>query len=607
MTNSISMGFIRQAKKDVEAQQSQLDERSEQVRKSILDFNKKFVKSIETANKLIDSLDDNKAKKALENSVKKAEKIAGIRKRLEKKGASISEKEAQEFINTAEQVIKEVDKQQGVSRAASTLSTNVRDFFVSNAEKISQSGLTDEASTVALRAASPEAAFVTEALGFSLGDAFTSLGGFFSGDRNKGNDGDDVDALLDGVESRIRDNNEEIVVADNQRNEKNLEVKAEQHDEVLAALDDVEDRISLSSSASSFIQGATATQAPSLIKNIGSALGTLITPLLMLGKILGKGSAIGIALSGIAFLGKVLIDSLSDSQIASIKSTVDNITTFAADILGEGFEVIASGLSKATSFVSENLGPAIGFLKDAFGPAISEFFSLGKTVFNTVVTAGQELGGVLASAAETLTPVFETISSSISSALEFIGPVVKETIPKIGTFFKEFFLGSILVFGDALEFTFSTINKIFTKIVETVSGIGEFFRDKISGVTDFFGIGQDEPIQAAAIAEPTIFGFVKDVAARTFDFDTDNINVNPALPTSNELEAGINQAQISNTILSNADRQERIQKEQTKETIKILTKTEEKKQKSSYQGRRSLDNSPVVSDDIGLVYTLGGG
>ena len=86
MTDSISFGFMKASQTEIENQQKELDKRTEQVRKSIVDFNDRFTKSITAASKVIDSIEDRKAQRELQEAVNKAKKFAEVQKGLKKKG-----------------------------------------------------------------------------------------------------------------------------------------------------------------------------------------------------------------------------------------------------------------------------------------------------------------------------------------------------------------------------------------------------------------------------------------------------------------------------------------------------------------------------------------
>ena len=77
------------------------------------------------------------------------------------------------------------------------------------------------------------------------------------------------------------------------------------------------------------------------------------------------------------------------------------------------------------------------------------------------------------------------------------------------------------------------------------------------------------------------------------------------IETSEGIENDMSQAQVAQSIKESAEIQANAVKEQGKVTVKAVEENSNKPDRM--QGQRTLDNSPVHSNDIGLVMILGGG
>ncbi|NNK83723.1 MAG: hypothetical protein HKO92_11420 [Flavobacteriaceae bacterium] len=374
-----------------------------------------------------------------------------------------------------------------------------------------------------------------------------------------------------------------------------------------------------------------------LISSVGSGalVGSAFGPL---------GALIG---AGVGGLAAVIADNISDEQLAIIKSAFSSLSTFFT-------ESVAPVISNIGSFIGGTLFPTLGkvggFLKDAFGPAINEFFKLGESVFNAMSLS-----------AEGLVRIIPPVIDAMVSAGKFVN---ENVVPPVSSFLKEFVLGSILTFGKVLEITIGGVRAVFDTVVDSIIKVGEFLgtgaaiavetttkvigwvsstyetvsnfiSDGITTISDFFtSVGEsisslidkimvpiksvkqkaDQALDFIGIGSdsnsPSLLGFAKDragalseITSSLFGFGVDN-----ELPTEGQIGSNMAQIEAANMGSYNNTKQLEAQMKQHKSLIKLLQEQKEKQQSNSkYQGRRSLDNSPVVSNDIGLIMTLGGG
>ena len=573
MVDSISFGFIKGTQNDIDAQQKELSQRTEQVRKSIVDFNDRFTKSIAAASKVIDSISDRKAQRELQEAVDKAKKFAQVQKRLKKEGAKITQGEAQGLVNAAEmlntiittndkvtsaleaqgQKIEELNIEKPLKSASQKLGEDAREFFVTNAEAISQAGLTQDLGQAGLRALSPELAFITESLGFGLPS--------FSFGSKEAKEQESEFTVLNQSVANLEDTTQEVLVqvdqsadkiiqADNFREEERFEIQEDRHQETLEALDDIQDQNQGSMFSKFFGKGSF----------FGRVLGGLVKPLTALGGLLGKtGKAAGV-------LGKGGLLGLAGAVGFGIGTFINE------NLLSDEFKIA----------LGDFIGPKVDSIRDFFN-GVPAFF---REKFNEI--AEIDYASLISNSVSTLTTNIRTaVTSAFTSVSEFFSSPSKKIKEWLG-----------------IDPNIDILDSILETVLAPFKTVSDFFADP-STVAEK---AKEYLTSSTSSDEPSLLDQASTTASEIFDslgsfFGSDESQ------TESQLGAGISQAEVTQAVNQAAARQEMVQKTQTKETQKIIQQTTEQmsKQNSSFRGQRSLDNSPVVSDDIGLIMTLGGG
>lgn len=572
MVESISRSFLGKAQKDIDNKNKELDKRNEEVRKSINEFDKRLTKTLDVAIKASKSISDVKSKKQLEKAIQDVEDLEKIRSKLRKKGEKISSDEAKRIIESGQNLnqllqgggkitseiekkktsLKEIDLETPLKRTSEKLGESVQEIFINNAENISKEGLTQDLGTVATRALSPELAFVTESLGLNFGGLFSS----FSNEEEeiktreallksqKDSTGEVVDAI-ENLSIAEQTSKEELIRADQSRNEENLVIANDRHMENLEALDNIEDGQKKNKGMFSKFFGKTG----GLAKGALGAAGKF-------GKFAGKAGLIGAAgLTGFA------IGSLINEHLIS---------------------------DDAKLAIGDFIGPKIDAIRDFFNDIPGNLKSFWESTLQVISDTGKSIQGFM-----------EPILSSIGAFFEDPVTIISDKIKGIGDFFKE-------VFQEVDP------EKIWTSIKETIFSpfkkIQEFAKNPISSIKEFFSSPED-PEGSPGFFKRIFSSFGDDESGSVGNLinDVGRASIDHTLNSSSELESGISQLQSAEILVKNMERQEQAQQKQNKDTLKILMEREEKQQKSSFSGKTSLDNSPIQSNDIGLVMVLGGG
>lgn len=319
---------------------------------------------------------------------------------------------------------------------------------------------------------------------------------------------------------------------------------------------------------------------------------------------LGIGAGIGAALSG---AGK-----LFSKFFGGIKSGLKLITSPLGK-LGELFGKVKDSFLKAFG-KGGSVRNLIGrFLKNPFG----KLGALGLAGF-----IGSEIGKFVN---DVLVP--DDVKKSIGNA---IGPHIDKIVgffSGISGFFKEKF--DEINPGEVWE-------NLKKNIMESFSSISDFFDSPIANLKKMFSEEESAEVKAEVpkVEEPSILGFGKYLIDKTLNSFEETIKVekpqqvetpilsnvkqlndlqdfasNKNSETANVLGSTTGQLEAAKESIFRIERQETIQKENDKKAMKMLQQQSKASNISISSGEkgRSLDNSPVASNDLGLVLVLGGG
>ena len=294
MVDSVTNGFIRRSQSSQDPMQqgqpNNLNYKEEQVRKSLMEFSKRFGSSISAVTKLLGTMEDSRDKRELDKALKKANSITSLMQKL-KEGKGITPKEARELIDNAELLNKlivsddkvrkqlkelgykaeDLDITKPLRTASQKIGESAKELFINNAERLSRSDVAQDIAKTGVRAVSPELAFITESLGVGLPNLFESQ-----------NDEEDevvteldklntsvenledsfIKAQEDGTKATVKAqqastkaevdltkkqiisdkrNTNDIIYADSAREETLTTIRADQHQEQMEILDDIKD------------------------------------------------------------------------------------------------------------------------------------------------------------------------------------------------------------------------------------------------------------------------------------------------------------------------------------------------------------------------------
>ena len=294
MVDSVTNGFIRRSQSSQDPMQqgqpNNLNYKEEQVRKSLMEFSKRFGSSISAVTKLLGTMEDSRDKRELDKALKKANSITSLMQKL-KEGKGITPKEARELIDNAELLNKlivsddkvrkqlkelgykaeDLDITKPLRTASQKIGESAKELFINNAERLSRSDVAQDIAKTGVRAVSPELAFITESLGVGLPNLFES----------QNDEEDEVVTELDKLNTSVENledsfikaqeegtkatvkaqqastkaevdltkkqiisdkrNTNDIIYADSAREETLTTIRADQHREVSDLLDDIKD------------------------------------------------------------------------------------------------------------------------------------------------------------------------------------------------------------------------------------------------------------------------------------------------------------------------------------------------------------------------------
>jgi hypothetical protein len=598
-------GFFRGKSEE----ERELDRQLEIASRAFSRIDKRMEKSVKASQKALKNISSIEDREALSKELAKVSEVRELVNDLKKQGKTISKEESDRILKAYtsynavvignEKVVKALEKQgieiedidisRPIKRASEELGESLGGFLGKNIEAISKTGIqTEEIGNVALRSISPELAFATEALGLNIG----GIKSFFN--RDKAEEGKEaelevleesmknVETILNSNQEEQNDNTgkivdaiEDTVEADNVRNEENITIADDQHQEAIEIADDIRDGQNRNSMFSGFFGKGSGKG--SLLKGLLKGAGLLA---------LGLAGAVGYA------IGTLINDYLIPEDVGRM----------IGDFIGPRIDSIINFFKGIPSWLKEKFNSIVEF--DYFGFFQKKLDDVKDFFYGIPDKITSAFKGVSEFFKDAKTKILENLGIDPNiSIMDQILDAVLSPFDSLKTFFenptesiKKYLEGPDIENGEYEEPSFTG-----------------FLKDRARAVTySAKELIKGPDISAGEWEEPSVGGFVKDRAnaARNYfsKLISDNdLKVDSMAPSANEMENSISQIRMTEAMNNNASHQERIQEKSSKEMIKIIKQQEEKNRNSSYRGMRSQDNSPVISTDTGLVLTLGGG
>lgn len=337
-----------------------------------------------------------------------------------------------------------------------------------------------------------------------------------------------------------------------------------------------------------------------------------------------------------------LIEVLTDIKkaIKGSDSSLDGLGTLgmgaalagAGGLFGRFFSTIKSGLKIMTSPLAK-LGRLFGGVKNAFLNVFGKGGSVRNLLGRFLKNPFGKLGA-LGLAGYVGSEIGKFVNDNLvpDDIKKAIGETIGPSIDKVVGFFSGI--------ADFFQEKFEEIDpgqvwaNLKQNIIDSFSSLAEFFQNPFESVKQFFTEKEDKPevlAEVPKIEEPGVLGFGKyliDRAAQSFeeviaekpkqvetpilpkkDLELYNLNIDKSMEKAEALESGITQLETNKENFFRIERQQTIQENQNKQAMKILSEQSKANNYKISTGEkgRSLDNSPVISTDLGLVLTLGGG
>ena len=639
----------------------------EKVTKTLEKLDKSFSKTIDNLTKVLKKTTNEDLKKMINDLLATAKTQDAVRDRLRKSGQIISKGEADSFIkaskslsdtlstnkelsealkNAGRGTLAELDVGKELKKTSKEIGENASRFIASNIKQISQSGFAGEAGNTALKAISPEAAFFTEALGINLQEKLNSGIETFS------EDSQDLEDVSNGVQ--------DVVEATQETNDKlddiqDTLVEANQNDQIKEQLgfdfgeaqttateDQTEaliEALTKQSEEIGNVEEAIDRNGKGLFSRFfsrGSFLGKVLSPLsgvlrflAPLGKLLKlglKGGAIGLgALTGFDTLKDIFSNGLDTGKAlkaigggalagAGIGSFFGPVGTLIGGLIGGGVGGLAAiiadnideedlkrlkdGFENIGNFISTTFNKALEYLKPAFKSMAGFMVDAVEFLKNFIEDPVGKLDQAFDYAGEKLNEFliagfdkFDKLKSWISDQIDNISMFIGDSLDSIANFFTD---------------TFETIKNTLMDVVNTpIDFINNFFSNKDQlDVIDQIKAAQksrlDKAKSLSGLSVPMQEALASNLGPEIVSMET-GANI---LESSDGIEHDISQIKVARSIKESSEDQNKMQEKQQQ---LILQQSKEKSSKYKSSGSRTLDNSPIMTNDLGLMMTIGGG
>lgn len=568
MVDSISKKFFSSLQQDQESSDNQMQE----LRRGLLDFNKQFVKSIKVTKELVKTLNNKRTVRELQKILEQSRKFTELEKKLKQEGSTISSKEAKGFLEVAKSLNTMLMTNKEIIKSLKQQKIELQELDLKEAlekatEKLVQESITFAESTNFNFQTSLESSLIPEE---EIPD-----------DQQLSNEAT-IEAIKE-VSQTIKDEFKKIREENQSNNEIFVEADEVTADHQIAVeenLDDIKDNTEESSSRG-FLSRLFGASSP-LGKLFGGISG-------LFGKFSGRG---GLLRGGAIGLGGLLgFDALGDIREEGLTTGNFLQSTGSGALIGAAFgpigALIGGGIGALAAVITDSLN-------DEQIATIKRGFDNIKTFFNETISQGiQAIGPLIASTVDLLGTFFKDPLGEIDEAFDSIGNFIND----MGTSTLKFVTSSIDEFVN--EFEAIEPSKIITNIQEALSNlfspliqieetVNSFIDNPLESIKSFLFSGDEEETvsmgpQAATVPVPS------------------------SLESSQELESSISQASLARTIVQSNNENLKSFENQQKETRTVILNQEKEKQKNTFRGRISKDNSPTVTSDIGLFMILGGG